>query len=83
MQRIINLSKTRLLTGHQETDLILKTMPSQVGPTFTEVGLSDSREACTNEYGEECDISENVPRLSTTKWEERNSLREPLLLEQQ
>ena len=58
-------------------------MPSQVDPTFTEVGLSDSREACTNEYGEEHDTSENALQLSTTKWEEKDSLHEPLLLEEQ
>ena len=62
----------------------MQTIPSQVGPTFTEVGLSDSREACTNsEYGEEHDTSENALPLSTTEWEGRDSLREPLLLEEQ
>jgi hypothetical protein len=85
IQRISKLDKTHLLIGHQETDLIMQTMPSQVGPTFTEVGLSDSKEAYTNEYGEEHDTSENAPPLSTTvsEWEGRNSLREPLLLEEQ
>ena len=61
----------------------MQIMLSQVGPTFTEVGLSDSREARTNEYGEEHDTSENAPPLSTTEWEGRDSLRGPLLLEEQ
>ena len=83
VQRISKMGKTHILFGHQETDLILQIMPSQVAPTFTEVGLSDSREACTNEYGEEHDTSKNAAPLSTTIQEERNSLREPLLLEEQ
>ncbi len=83
VQRISKMGKTHILVGHQETDLILQIMPSQVAPTFTEVGLSDSREACTNEYGEEHDTSKNAAQLSTTIQEERNSLREPLLLEEQ
>ena len=83
VQRMGKLGKRRLLTDHQEMDLLMQTMPSQVGPTFTEVGLSSSREACTNEYGKENDTSESALQLSTTKWEERNSLCEPLLLEEQ
>ena len=79
VQRIVKMGKTRLLTGHQETNMVLQTMPSQAGPTFTEVGLSDSREACTNEYGKEHDILDNSPRITTRKWEGRDSLHEPLL----
>ena len=79
---IIKLGKAHPLIGHQETGLILQTMPLQVGPTFTEVGLSDSRKACTNECGEEHDISKNSTRITTTKWKERDSLCEPLLDEE-
>ena len=68
---------------HEEENVILmQTMPSQVGPTFTEVGLSDCTEAGTDQCVEEYDKSENTPPLSTTKWEKRNGLCEPLLLEE-
>ena len=62
------LAKTHPLTGHQEENIIImQTMPSQVGPTFIEVRLSDCREAGTDQCLEEYDKSENTPLLSTTK----------------
>ena len=54
------LAKTHPLTGHQEENIIImQIMLSQVGPTFTEVGLSDCREAGTDQRLEEYDKSEN------------------------
>ena len=83
VQRMSKHATTPLLTGCDEEDIIImQTIPSQVGPTFTEVGLSDCQEACTDDCMEEHDTSKNTPPLSTTKWEERNSLREPLLLQE-
>ena len=83
LQRIHNLGKNRP-TYPQGIELIMQPMPSHIDPTFTEVGLSDSREACTNEYTEEHHTSENVLRqLSTTKWKERDSLQKPLLYKEQ
>ena len=68
LQRISKLAKTHLLTGHEEENIIaMQTLPSQVGPTFTEVGLSDCTEAGTDQCVEEYDKSENTPHLSTTK----------------
>ena len=82
LQRIHNLGKNRPMHA-QGTELIMQTIPSHVDPTFTEVGLSDSREAYTNEYAEKHDTSENIPQLSTNKWKERDSLRKPLLYKKQ
>ena len=62
VQRISKLAKNHLLTSHEEENIIaMQTMPSQVGPTFTEVGLSDCREAGTDNYMEEHDTFENTP----------------------
>ena len=49
-------------------------------PTFTEIGLSDSKEASAAEYG---DSEEQGTLPFTLKWEETESLREPLLQESQ
>ena len=78
-----NLHKVRLFSA-QETQLMMNTMPTHnIIPTSTEVGLSDSIEASTLECGEERDISGKDLQLSITKWEEADSLREPLLQEEQ
>ena len=78
LQRIQNLVKNR--PTHPQDKLTMQTMPPHAPPpSFTEVGLSDSREGCTNEYSEEHNTSESSPQLSTTKWKERDSLQEPLL----
>ena len=57
---------------------MLQAMTTNATPTSTEIGLSDSNEMSTANDRQQ-DIHGNVPQLLSTKWEETNSLREPLL----
>ena len=77
LQRIQNLGKNHPI--HSREELTMQTMTPHAPPTFTEVGLSDSREVGTNEYSEKHNTSECSPQSSTTMWKERDSLQEPLL----
>ena len=77
LQRIQNLGKNHPI--HSREELTMQTMTPHAPPTFTEVGLLDSREVGTNEYSEKHNTSECSPQLSTTTWKERDSLQEPLL----
>ena len=81
LQKWSKLSRILRLSS-QETNIRMQAMSSHntVAPTFTEIGLSDSKEASAAECG---DSEEQGTLPFTLKWEETESLREPLLQESQ
>ena len=82
--RLQKLSKPGKLLplNSQATELMIQVKTTGVTPTSTEIGLSDSEEASVTEYGKEKDTSGRVSQSLTTKWEDTNSLCEPLLQEE-
>ena len=59
----------------QEIDITMYAMTTRTTPTSTEIGLRDSKDASAAE------ITEHEIEESLTRWEETDSLREPLLQE--
>ena len=83
----LKLSFARLLNKHsklgkifpfdfQETNIMMNVMMTHNTPTSTEIGLQDSIDASATGITER-----EVEQSLTTKWEETDSLREPLLQE--
>ena len=70
------LDKILPFVHFQETDIMINTVTTPTTPTSTEIGLKDSRDASAAEITEH-----EVEQSLTTRWEESDSLREPLLQE--
>ena len=75
LNRYSKLSKV-LRFDSQETDITMHTMTTRTTPTSTQIGLQDSKDASATEITEY-----ELEQSLTTRWEETDSLREPLLQE--
>ena len=76
LRKYSKLGKILPFVNFQETDIMMQVMTTPTTPTSTEIGLRDSRDASAAEITEH-----EVEQSLTTRWEESDSLREPLLQE--
>ena len=81
----LKISLAKLLNKHsrlgkilpfQESNIMMHAMMTHTTPTSTEIGLQDSNDASTAEITER-----EIEQSLTTRWEETDTLREPLLQE--
>ena len=75
LKKYLKLGKVLPLDS-QEIDITMYAMSIHTTPTSTEIGLRDSKDASAAEITEH-----EVEQSLTTRWEETDSLREPLLQE--
>lgn len=80
-QRLRKLSKLGKVLPFSSQDITMHAMTTHTTLTSTEIGLQDSKDAFAAEDAEHDITPQEIEQSLTTRWEESDSLREPLLQE--